>query len=114
MTADFDAYCGRLVAADEAARLIKSGDSVFLNGGAGFPIGFAQALIRRAGELENVRIISPLRQLPDDFGPDYYDPELAGSFFPIAEFTQDAAARRAVHEQRAARRPHQLHDIVGG
>ena len=112
MTAGTDAYRSRLVSADDAARLIRSGDSVYLNGGAGFPVGFAQALLRRAGELENVRIISPLRQLPEDFGRDYVDPELAGSFFHVAEFTQDAAARRAVRENRAAHRPHHLHEMV--
>lgn len=107
-----DAYQRRLTSADDAARLIRSGETVFLNGGAGFPVGFVQALMRRAGELEDVRIISPLRHLPADFGPDYYAPEMAGRFFGIAEFTQDAVARTAVREGRAAYRPHHLHEMV--
>ncbi|HEX2173728.1 MAG TPA: acetyl-CoA hydrolase/transferase C-terminal domain-containing protein [Dehalococcoidia bacterium] len=112
MTSLSDAYKRRLASADDAAKLIRSGETIFVNGGAGFPVGFVQALIRRAGELENVRIISPLRYLPPDFGTDYYAPELAGHFFVIAEFTQDAAAREAVRQNRAAYRPHHLHEMV--
>lgn len=112
MTAKPEAYRRKLTGADDAARLIRSGDTIYLNAAAAYPIGFARALIRRAHELENVTIVHATRYGWDDEHPDYCDPEFAGSFFHVSEMTRDTTARRAIREHRAVYRPHHLNEMV--
>jgi len=49
-------YRAKLTTADEAAKVVQSGESVFFGGGTGIPTAFATALGKRASELKNVTI----------------------------------------------------------
>lgn len=49
-------YKAKLTTPDEAAKCVKSNESVFFGGGTGIPSAFAQALSRRVPELKNVMI----------------------------------------------------------
>jgi len=46
------------VSADKAVKLIKSGDRVFLHGSAATPLHLIHALFERAGEIDNVELVS--------------------------------------------------------
>jgi acyl-CoA hydrolase len=45
-------------AAEAAVSLVKSGDRVFVHGGAATPLALLNALLRRAGSLQNVELVS--------------------------------------------------------
>lgn len=49
-------YNAKLSTPDEAAKVVKSNESVFFGGGTGIPSAFAQALAKRTQELKNVMI----------------------------------------------------------
>jgi 4-hydroxybutyrate CoA-transferase len=49
-------YKAKLITAEQAASLVKSGDRIFLGGGINIPSGFSNALGVRAGELKDVTL----------------------------------------------------------
>lgn len=49
-------YHAKLTTADEAAKVVQSGESVFFGGGTGIPTAFATALGKRASELTGITI----------------------------------------------------------
>ncbi len=49
-------YQAKLTSAEEAAKVVQSGESIFFGGGTGIPTAFATALGKRADELENITI----------------------------------------------------------
>ncbi len=49
-------YQAKLTTADEAAKVVQSGESVFFGGGTGIPTAFATALGKRASELTGITI----------------------------------------------------------
>ena len=51
-----DDYENKLRTADEAVKLVKSGDLVYYSHVAMFPIILDEALARRAGDLRDVRV----------------------------------------------------------
>jgi acyl-CoA hydrolase len=50
-------YKGKLTTADDALKLVRSGDRVYVGGGCGEPVTLAQALARRKDELHNVEVV---------------------------------------------------------
>lgn len=71
-----EGYKAKLISAEEAAGLIRSGDRIFAGGGVNIPKGFSTALGSRAKELSNVTIYQ-------GFAMDLYDymkPEAKESF----------------------------------
>ena len=57
-------YKKKLVSLDEAAKLIKSGDSILMSAGPSAPIDLMNAMARRYKELENVTVTSGLLLSP--------------------------------------------------
>lgn len=53
-------YKDKLTTVEEALKLVKSGDRVYIGGGCGEPIALAQALARRKDELRNVEVVHVL------------------------------------------------------
>jgi acyl-CoA hydrolase len=96
----------RIVGADEAVAGIRSGDRVYLQAAAAVPSVLLDALVARAPQLENVRMIHLHVEGP---GP-HLAPEMAGHFRHIALFI-GPNARAAVNEGRADYVPVFLHDI---
>jgi 4-hydroxybutyrate CoA-transferase len=86
----------RLTTPDEAVKVIKSGDRVFLTGNASVPLPLLDALVRRAPQLQNVEICHPLTICPAD----YVAPAMAGHLRINSMFIS-ANVRRAVNEGRA-------------
>lgn len=70
-------YQKKLCTASDAAALVRSGDTVFLSGGAITPTGFAHALYERREDLENVRVLNYLPLAPLEL---LTDPTCAGRF----------------------------------
>ena len=62
---------------DQAVRLVKTGDRVFIHGSAATPVYLVQALQRRHAELSNVELVSITNMGPIDFDK----PEYRKSFF---------------------------------
>jgi acyl-CoA hydrolase len=92
--------------AAEAVAAVRSGDRVFVHGGAAVPRALVAALVARAGELRDVELVH-LHTL----GPaPYVAPELAGSFRHRALFV-GANVRAAVQAGRADFVPVFLSDI---
>ncbi len=50
-------YRSKLCSADEAVSLIRSGQRIYVGGGAGYPQELIRALVRRAPELEDVELV---------------------------------------------------------
>jgi acyl-CoA hydrolase len=96
----------RIVQADEAVAGIRSGDQVFLHGGAAVPAVLLDALVARARELSDVGIIHFHANGP---GP-HLAPEMAGHFRHRALFI-GPNAREAVNEGRADYVPVFLSDV---
>lgn len=86
----------KYVSADEALRLIKSGDRVFVQGAAATPTRLIGALAARASELKDVKIV----HLHTDGELPYLDPAVNGSFHVSALFC-GANVRKAVADGRA-------------
>ncbi len=65
------------VTAEEAVRVVKSGDRVFIHGSAATPLSLVNALLRRAGDLSNVELtaISTMGDI------DWDRPEVRSSFY---------------------------------
>lgn len=65
------------ISAEEAVKLVKSGDRVFLHGSATTPLYLINALLKRAGEINNVELVSI-----STFGEiDWKKPEITNSFY---------------------------------
>ncbi len=96
----------RVVTSAEAVAGIRSGDQVFVHGGAATPSVLLEALTARAGELRDVGII----HLHIEGPAPHLDPEVAGSFRHRALFI-GANAREAVNSGRADYVPIFLSDI---
>ena len=96
----------RIVSADEAVAGIRSGQQLFVHGGAATPSVLLDALTRRAGELRDVGVI----HLHTEGPAPHLAPEVAESFRHRALFI-GANAREAVNAGRADYVPIFLSDI---
>ncbi len=96
----------RIVSADEAVGGIRSGQQVFVHGGAASPSLLLEALARRAGELRDVGIVHFHIEGPAP----HLEPEMASSFRHRALFI-GANARSAVNDGRADYVPIFLSDV---
>lgn len=96
----------RTISASEAVAGIRSGDQVFLHGGAATPATLLDALVARANELRDVGIVHFHTLGP---GP-HLAPQMAGHFRHRALFI-GANAREAVNDGRADYVPVFLSDV---
>jgi 4-hydroxybutyrate CoA-transferase len=96
----------RIVEAAEAVAGIRSGDQVYVHGAAATPSVLLDALVARADELRDVRMVHLHIEGP---GP-HLAPEMAGHFFHRALFI-GPNARAAINEGRAEYIPAFLSDI---
>ena len=96
----------RNVSAEEAVAGIRSGDQVFVHGGAATPTPLLTALTLRAGELRDVKVVHFHTEGPAP----HLAPEMAGSFRHRALFI-GANAREAVNQGRADYVPVFLSDV---
>ncbi len=101
-------YRSKLTDVATALGKIKSGDRVYLGGGAGVPVTLSQALVSRASELRDVEIthILTFADAP------YIDPKYEGVFRVNALFIGHNV-RKAVQEGRADFTPVFLSEIPG-
>jgi acyl-CoA hydrolase len=65
------------ITAEEAVKVIKSGDRVFLHGGAATPVLLIKAMQRRHAQINNVELVS-ITNMGDC---DFYNPEFRSSFY---------------------------------
>jgi acetyl-CoA hydrolase len=91
-----DTYQKKLTTPEQAVKVIESGSRVYFGGGAGFPVHLEEAMVKRAGELENVEVVHVLGFAPKE----YLKPEYAKNFRHRALFL-GPNARQAVAEGRA-------------
>ena len=89
-------YQRKITTAEEAVAGIKSGNRVYIGGGAGVPATLTTALTNRADELQNVELTHILTFAPAP----YTDPKYKGSFRVNALFI-GANVRSAVQAGRA-------------
>ena len=99
-------FKNKIVTAKEAARLVQSGDRVFVHGSAAAPTELLNALVARASELESVRIV----HLHTEGPAPHVAPGLERSFRHEALFIGQNV-RQAVREGRADYLPIFLSDI---
>ncbi|MCS6952518.1 MAG: acetyl-CoA hydrolase/transferase C-terminal domain-containing protein [Bryobacterales bacterium] len=99
-------YRAKVQAADEALRVVQSGQRVYVHQGCAEPEELVKALVRRAAELRDVEII----HLATMGSADYTRPEYEGHFRHNALFI-GANVRQAVQEGRADYTPIFLHEI---
>jgi 4-hydroxybutyrate CoA-transferase len=103
-----ETYRGKVTSAEEAVKLVRSGDHVWLHAGCNNPEELLKALVGRAGELHGVEVTHLLT-----FGAaDHVDPKYASSFRHRALFI-GANVRQAVNEGRADWVPVFLSEIPG-
>jgi acyl-CoA hydrolase len=98
----------RLVSASEAVAGIRSGDQVYVHAAAATPSVLLDALVARADELTDVKVVHFHIEGP---GP-HLHPAMAGHFFHRALFI-GPNARAAVNEGRAEYIPAFLSDVPG-
>jgi len=103
-----DTYRQKVVTADDAARLIASGQRVFLTGNCSVPQKVLHALVTRAPELQNVEIVQVLAVGTAE----YVAPEMVGHLRVNTIFISDNV-RQAVNEGRADFTPCFLSEIPG-
>jgi acyl-CoA hydrolase len=96
----------RIVSADEAVSSIKSGQQVFMHGAAATPSVLLAALVRRAPELHDVKIVHMHAEGPHP----HLEPDMQGHFLHKALFI-GPNARKAINEGRAEFIPVFLSDI---
>jgi 4-hydroxybutyrate CoA-transferase len=101
-----ESYRARVTTADEAVKVIRSGDHVWVHPGCSNPEELVRAMVARAGELQGVEV-SHLMTLGY---ADYVDPRHARSFRHRALFV-GANVRQALTEGRADFVPVHLSDI---
>jgi acetyl-CoA hydrolase len=89
-------YQKKVVTAAEAAKVVKSGDRIFLTGNCSVPTTILAALVDRAHELENVEIAQALTI----GSADYVSPEMEGHLRVNTMFISHNT-REAVHAGRA-------------
>lgn len=89
-------YASKLVSADEAVKVLKSGDNLVIQPGCAVPMELVRAMVRRKDELENVNIfhILTVGKVP------YLEPGMEGHFKHTAFFI-GGNSRQAVNEGRA-------------
>lgn len=92
--------------ADEAVKLIKSGDRILVQGGAATPQALLKAMVGRASELRDVELV----HIHTEGYIDYTLPEYADSFRTSC-FFMGANIRKAVQEGYAQYNPVFLSDI---
>jgi acetyl-CoA hydrolase len=101
-----DLYRKRVTTADEAVKVIRSGDHVWVHGGCNNPEELLGAMVARASDLKGVEVTHILT-----FGEaEYVKPECEGSFRHRALFI-GPNVRQAVNEGRADFVPVFLHQI---
>jgi len=91
-----DKYLSKRRTAAEAAKVIRSGDCVYIHPGCAAPQQLVQAMVGRADELRKVKVIHILTRGIAD----YVRPEMAESFRHVALFS-GANVREAINEGRA-------------
>lgn len=91
-----NAYSQKVVSADDAVKVIKSGDRVAVHSNCAAPLRLIEALVKRKEELEDVHLIHALSvgKLP------YLEPGMEKHFVHDS-FFMGAEARKAVNEGRA-------------
>ncbi len=99
-------YRAKCTTAEEAVRIVRSGQRVYLGAGCAVPVSLMQALVGRAEELSDVEIIHILTTGPAD----YISPEMGGHFRCSALFV-GPNVREAVNDGRADYTPVHLHQI---
>ena len=103
-----ETYRRKVTSAEDAVKLVRSGDHVWLHAGCNNPEELLKALVGRAGELHDVEVTHLLT-----FGAaDHVDPRYSGSFRHRALFT-GPNVRQAVNEGRADWVPVFLSEIPG-
>lgn len=103
-------YESKIISAEEAAKVVPSGASLFLTGNCSVPQRLLSALVRRArvDEVEGVRI----HQVLTIGDAEYVSPDLEGKLRVNTMFIS-ANVRKAVNEGRADFTPIFLHEIPG-
>ncbi len=91
-----DSYRSRRCTADEAVKAIHSGSCVHIHPGCAEPEQLVKAMVNRANELRDVKVIHILTT----GSADYVRPEMAGKFRHVAFFA-GANVRTAINEGRA-------------
>jgi len=89
-------YQSHIVAPEEAVKVIKSGDRIFMTGNVSVPQKTLAALVEFAPNLQNVEICQALTI----GSADYVSPEMEGHL-RVNTFFISANIRKAVHEGRA-------------
>jgi acyl-CoA hydrolase len=101
-----DDYKKKLVSAEEAVSVVKSGDRVYISGNAATPYVLMRALAQRKDELTNVELVHVLLMGEDPLSR----PEMEGHFRHNSLFV-GPADRKAINEGRADYVPIFLHQI---
>ena len=89
-------YQSHRMTAQEAVRLIKSGDRVFLTGNCSVPLHLLSALVEHAPNLQNVELCQALTVA----GSEYVSPEMEGHLRVNSFFVRNNV-RKAIHEGKA-------------
>lgn len=100
-------YRERLTSAEKAVKVIKSGDMVVFGHACGEPKSTVDALVERANELENVRVV---HMASYSERAKHVDPGME-NHFRLNNLFVSAGTRRAVNEGRADFTPVFFHDI---
>lgn len=101
-----DDYKKKLVSAEEAASVVKSGDRVYISGNAATPYTLMRALASRKDDLRDVELVHVLLLGEDPLSK----PEMEGHFRHNSLFV-GPADRKAINEGRADYVPIFLHQI---
>ena len=101
----FSDWQKKAVSVEDAMKLLKSGDKVFVHGAAATPTPLLDAMVKRT-DVENVR----LYHLHTTGNMAYAEPEYKDRFFSVSLFT-GAPLRKAIQEGRADFVPIFLSDI---
>jgi acetyl-CoA hydrolase len=89
-------YVEKRCTADEALSIVRNRETIYIHPGCAEPEKLVHALVKRAPEVENVRVIHLLTA----GNADYVKPEMAGHFRHIAFFA-GANVREAINSGRA-------------